>query len=147
MTAVEDCLRLPTLQEVHMGTMQIPLSMLNRHANINCLSFSGCPQMPDCSDDAYLQLKSLTVWGIGDFYWRFFSTWAKRHITGLHSMKCDYSIEQMILEFLGICSGTLNNLYIKLQAPCELTLPFSGLGVELTTYPQTQQHITSIREK
>ena len=113
--AVEDCLRLPMLQEVHIGIAEFPLSMLHNHANINCLSLSESPKTPEFNDSC-LQLKSLTI---EDFDYRPFSTWAKRHIIGLHSLKCEYSNEKLVLDFLEICSGILNNLDITLQSPCE----------------------------
>ena len=122
-TAVEDCLRLPTLQEVHIGDLQFPLSLLNNHANINYFSLSDSLQLPDFPDDTYLTLKSLAVEDMDHpNYCTFFSTWAKRRITKLQSLKCDYdhSNEQMILEFLEICSGTLNDLDLRLQSPCEV---------------------------
>ena len=42
-TAVENCLHLPTLQEIHVGNMFFPLSMLDNHANINYFPLSGPP--------------------------------------------------------------------------------------------------------
>jgi hypothetical protein len=125
-TAVEGCLRLPTLQEVHIGTLDFPLSLLNTHANINYFSLSGSPQMPDCTDDHCLPLTSLKVEGIDGRYSAFFSTWAKSHIIKLHSLRCDYSREKMILELLENCSGTLNNLDLTLKSPCEVSSCFYG---------------------
>jgi len=120
--AVENCLRLPTMQEIHIGTDLIfPLSLLNKHADITCLSFSALPQMPDQPDDTYppLQLKSLIFGCLHDKYYDSISTWTKPHITTLRSLQCGYSREQMILEFLDVCSGTLNNLDLEVRAPCE----------------------------
>ena len=120
--AVENCFRLPTLQEIHISTSLIfPLSLLNKHADITCLSFSAHPQIPDRPDDIYppLQLKSLKIASLHDEYHNSISTWTKPHITTLRSLQCDYSSEEMILEFLDVCSGTLNNLDLEVRAPCE----------------------------
>jgi len=40
-TAVVNCLHLPTLQEIHVGSMFFPLSILDNHANINYFPLSG----------------------------------------------------------------------------------------------------------
>ena len=39
--ALENCLDLPTLQEIHVGNMLFPFSMLDIHANINYFLLSG----------------------------------------------------------------------------------------------------------
>jgi hypothetical protein len=120
-TAVEDCLRLPTLRLVHVGDLQFPLSMLNSNAHIDFFSLSQSLQMPDFPDDtdSHLQLKSLVVEDIETKYRPSFSTWAKRHIVNLQCLSCDYSDDQTVLELLQVCSGTLNNLELKIQSPCE----------------------------
>ena len=119
-TALENCLHLPTLQEVHVSALYFPLSTLDNCANINCFSLSGSPKMPDCSDDIaiYPQLKSLSFEDIDDEDTSF-TSWAKQDIVKLRSLKCGYSSEPMILEFLEICSDTLINLDLTLgHSPC-----------------------------
>ena len=125
-TAVENCLRLSTLQRLHVGELDFPLSILEKNVNINCFSLSGYPKIPDCSDDTNLQLTALSFDGI-NFTPPFtnFTTWAKRHITNLQSLKCNYSDEKIILELLEVCSDTLNRLDLLLELPCELSSCFS----------------------
>ena len=120
--AVENCFFLPTMQEIQIGsTLTFPLSLLNKHAHITCLSFPARPQMPDRPDDIYppLQLKSLIFAWFHRNYYDCISTWTKPHITTLRSLQCEYSSEQVILELLNVCSGTLNNLDLEVRAPCE----------------------------
>ena len=120
--AVENCFLLPTMREIQIGTFLIfPLSLLNKHAHITCLSFFAHPQIPDQPDDIYppLQLKSLIIASLHNEYYDSISTWTKPHITTLRSLQCEYSSEQMIIEFLDVCSGTLNNLDLEVRATCE----------------------------
>ena len=120
--AVENCFLLPTMREIQIGAfLTFPISLLIKHAHITCLSFFAKPQMPDQPDDIYppLQLKSLKIAGLHDEYCDSISTWTKPHITTLRSLQCEYLSEQMIIEFLDVCSGTLNNLDLEVRAPCE----------------------------
>jgi len=112
--ALEDCLRLPTLQEVHFGNISFRLSMLDNHANINYLSLSRPPEFePEYLETSYPQIKSLAFEGF-KYYHRgdCFATWAKRHVTQLQSLKYDLSCHKMISYVLDVCSDTLENLYI-----------------------------------
>ena len=122
-TAVENCLRLSTLQGLHVGELDFPLSILDKNVNINCFSLSGYPIIPDCSDDTNLQLTALSFDGILNLARPFtnFTTWVKRHISNLQSLKCNYSDEEVIFDLLGICSDTLNRLDLLLELPCELS--------------------------
>ena len=128
-TAVENCLQLQTLQEVHIGNISFPLSILDNHANINYLSLSGPPGIePGCPETIYPQIKFLALEGFDHGYSDVFLTWAKRHIVGLLSLKYDFSCHGMIFEVLGICSDTLENLYLCLHregTPCQLSSHFT----------------------
>jgi len=83
--AVEGCLRLPTLQEVHVCCSDFPLSTLDNHANIDCFSFSGTPQLSEFGDATYPHLRTLSVENFhcqrGDQM--IFSAWAIQHIVKL----------------------------------------------------------------
>jgi len=115
-SAVENCFHLLTLQEVHVGDMYFPLSMLDNHANINYLSLSGPPEIePVYLKTTYPQIKSLAFERFEHRYSGIFRTWAKQHIVGLQSLKYDLSCHKIILDVLEICSGTLENLYLCLQ--------------------------------
>ena len=117
-SALENCLHLPTLQEVHIGDMSFPLSMLDNHANINHLALSGPPKIePEYLETTCPQIKSLTLEGFECDRSQAFRTWAKRHIVGLQSLKSDLSCSEIILDVLKICSNTLENLYLCLQRP------------------------------
>jgi len=110
-TAMENCLHLPTLQEVHVGDMSFPLSMLNNLANINYLALSGPPKIESqCLETTFPQIKSLALQGFEHRSSSVFRTWAKRHIIGLQSLKYDLSCYQIILDVFKICSDTLENL-------------------------------------
>ena len=124
-TAVEDCLCLPTLREVHVRNMLFPLSLLDNLVNVDRFSLSGSPQIHDCQADTYPQLQSLSVHRIGDHKLASFITWAKQRILKLQSLECDYySDEQIIFDLLEICSDTLDNLDLNLEhcylQECEL---------------------------
>ena len=129
-TAMGDCLRLLTLQEVHVHNFDFPLSMLDGHANINCFSLYGPPQVADRPNNTYPQLKSLSFGYVEHL--DFSSTWAKQRIVELQSLACDY-FESMISEFLEICSDTLDDLDLNLECGgCESSLRFYDLhNVEL----------------
>ena len=124
-TAVENCLHLPTLQEVHVGNLSFPLSLLDDHPNINSLSLSGPPKAEsEYLETTYPQIKSLSFEGFEHHYSNVVRTWAKRHILELQSLKYDLSCHRLILEVLQTCSNTLENLYLCLQrrgTPCELS--------------------------
>jgi hypothetical protein len=125
-TAVDDCLHLQTLQKLCAGVLHFPLSMLDNHPHVTCLSIDTAPHVPDCLESTYPQLKFLSVVNLDDAYVVSFSNWAKQHIGKLESLKCeisDYSSERMVSEFLEICSDTLTCLDICLDGPsfpCEL---------------------------
>jgi len=118
--ALENCLCLPTLQEVHIGNISFPLSMLDNHANINYLSLSHPPQVePEYLETTYPQIKFLALGGFDNRSNDFArATWAKRHITQLQSLKYDLSCNEMISPVLDVCSDTVENLYIDLYR-CE----------------------------
>ena len=124
-TAVEDCLCLPTLREVHVRNVLFPLSLLDNLVNVDCFSLSGSPQIHDCQADTYPQLQSLSVHTIDNHDLASFINWAKRRILKLQSLECDYySDEQIIFDLLEICSDTLNNLDLSFEhrylQECEL---------------------------
>ena len=119
--AVENCIRLPTLQRLHIGKLMFPLSILDEHLNINCFSLSGTPQIPVCSEGINPQLTAVSFDFIHDPHIVSFITWAKRHIFKLQSLKCDYSNEELISELLEICSHTLHNLDLQVEQVCKLT--------------------------
>ena len=121
-TAVENCCLLPTTQEIHIGrSLTFPLSLLTKNPHVTCLSFLAYPEMADQPDRIYppLQLKSLRLTWTHHTFYDYICTWTKPHITTLRSLQCQYSSQKMVLEFLDVCSGTLNNLDLELQAPCE----------------------------
>ena len=115
--AVEDCFRLPTLRELHIDRYisNFPVSMLDNHANIDCFSLCGTPEVSEVADTTYPQLKLLSVTG---FYAQrhhiSFGAWAKPRITRLQSLKYDYSSDETLLELLEICSDTLTTLDLTL---------------------------------
>jgi len=122
---VEGFLLLPTLHSLHIDGQQFPLSIPDNNPNIDCLSLSGSHEIPHGPDDAdaYLQLKSLIIKDCVDAsFWN----WAKRRIFKLQSLQCDYSNENMFLEALEICSGTLNDLDLKISSPCKVSSLFFG---------------------
>jgi hypothetical protein len=132
-SAVEDCLHLPSLQELHVGRLNFPLSILNKHTNINLFSLTGIPQIPKYSDATYPQLKSLSVEGITSYHRRPFITWAKQCIGNLQSLKYDY-LEggETGSDLLKGCSDTLEILYISfIQSPqfCELSPCFLDVAL------------------
>jgi len=115
--AVEDCLRLPTLRELHIDRYidDFPVSMLNNHANIDCFSLCGTPEVSELPDTAYPQLKSLSITGFYEQHHHIsFSPWAKPRITRLQSLQYDYSGDDTLLELLEICSDTLTTLDLTL---------------------------------
>ena len=119
-TALEGCFQLPTLQKVYVCNLAFPLSLLGTNPNVNFLILSGLPQIPASSNDPFPQLKSLSFDRIHGPPLRSFSNWAKRHITNLQSLKCDY--EEVVSELLEACSDTLENLDIDfnlLTTECE----------------------------
>ncbi len=133
--AVKDCLHLLTLQEVHVsGFLDFPLSTLDSHANIDCFSLRGPPQISEFADTTYPQLKSLSVEGFhSQHHHTYFSAWAIQHIAKLQSLKydysIDYSIDETIPKLLEICSDTLNNLDLNLEdsigSECESSVVIS----------------------
>ena len=127
-TAVRICLYLPTMQEVYIGALRFPLDVLSTNTNIKCLSLSGPSEISDYQDgtDAYPQLESLTVEDIDEHLCEPIWDWAKPYVVKLHSLKCDYSSvgETMLLEVLQICSGTLNNLDLRLEPLCGVSSRF-----------------------
>jgi hypothetical protein len=126
-TAVEGCLYLPTLEEVHVGHLeQFPLSILDNHTNINLFSLSTTPKIPEYSETIYPQLKSLSVQEINPYCYKPFSTWANRHIGNLQSLEFNCTdCELTGLDLLKGCSDTLENLYIIFWSNiCELHLVF-----------------------
>jgi len=122
---LESFLRLPTLHNLHFDGRQFPLSILYNYPNIDCLSLSKAPEIPVGPDDAnaYPQLKSLVI---KDYLYASFWNWAKRRIIKLQSLQCKYSNEKIFLEALEICSGTLNDLDLKISSPCEASSLFLG---------------------
>jgi len=138
-TALENCFHLPTLQEVHVGDMSFPLSMLNNYANINYLALSGPPKIePEYLETTYPQIKSLALEGFEHHYTEVFRTWAKRHIIGLQSLKYDLSCHQIILDVLEICSDTLENLHLCLHrqgTPRKFVISF-GISIVLNSSRQ-----------
>ena len=115
-TAVENCLHLPTLQEVHVGDMSFPLSTLDNHANINYLSLAGPPEIePLHLEITHPQIKSLALEGFQLHDSEVFRTWAKRHILELRRLKYDFSCPEIILEVFKICGDTLEILYLYLH--------------------------------
>jgi len=129
--ALEGCLCLPTLQELHIDHYinDFPVSMLDSHANIDCFSLYGTPKIFTVADTTYPQLKSLSITG---FYLNenhiSFGAWAKPRITRLQSLKYDYSSDHTLLELLEICSDTVSILDITLgddvDCQCE---PFASV--------------------
>ena len=122
--ALDGCLRLPTLQEVTIDRLHFPISMLNDIPNITRLALmSKTLDLSDCGDTPFPQLESLSVYDIDRRYSPSLNTWLKCHIVKLRSLTCDYLNlgAQSILELLGICSDTLENLDIVLKplSPCE----------------------------
>src|SRR5260221_3471132 len=118
-TAVEDYLRvgLPTLQEVHVGQLDFPLSILDKNTNINRFSVSITSQIPGYPgkypDTIYPQLKSLSVRGINYDSYRPFSTWASQRIGNLRSLELDCTDHvETGLDLLKGCSDTLEYLHI-----------------------------------
>ena len=106
---------LPPLADPAGGTCWryvFPLSMLNNLANINYLALSGPPKIESqlCLETTFPQIKSLALQGFEHRTSSVFRTWAKRHITGLQSLKYDLSCYQIILDVFKICSDTLENL-------------------------------------
>jgi hypothetical protein len=139
--ALEDCLRLPTLQEVHMCCWDFPLSTLDNHPNIQYLAFSGTTQFSELADTTHPHLKFLSV---ENFYQpddlTISSIWAEKHTTKLQSLKYDYSSNAPILELLKYCSDTLSNLDLTLtgykQAGCESEFLIFGLLLNTSQLPQ-----------
>jgi hypothetical protein len=116
-TAVEDCLYLPTLWMVDVGDMSFPLAMLDSHVNIDSLSLSGFPQIPESTDSPCSQLKSLEFTGMSRSNYKLvpFISWAKQHIVKLQALKYDFSSDHTIIEELfKTCSDTLSNLALSL---------------------------------
>lgn len=112
--ALEDRLNLPTMREVHfVGGQGVPYSFLGNSENIEHLSRSESfpAEGPDefCASTVP-QLKSLTL------SMRSISspllTWLKLHSKELRSLKCSLSSVEEMVELFGVCSGTLNKLYI-----------------------------------
>jgi len=119
--AMEDCLRLPTLRELHIDSYckNFPVSMLDNNANIDCFSLRGTPKVSDVADSntTYPQLKSLSITGFHEsrFHHIPFGAWVKPRITRLQSLKYDYSSDNTLLDLLEICSDTLTTLDITLD--------------------------------
>ena len=128
--ALAECLRLPTLRVVHVDDLYFPLSMLDANDNMKELSFSRSSSfsMADRPDDNNppFQLTSLKIKNIDPGYRTFFTTWAKQHITKLQSLKCCYLYDwdELIFEFLKVCSDTLIDLDIELRLPCNASFFF-----------------------
>ena len=114
-TAVENCLCLPTLREVHVGNTSFPLSTLDNHANINYLSLAGPPEIePLDLKTTHPQIKSLAFEGFEHQESEFFCTWARQHILKLQKLKYDFSCHEIILEVFNICSN-IEDLYLCLH--------------------------------
>ena len=125
-TALEDCLRLPTLQEVHIANLpRFPISILNDMSNITRLSLSESLERSICSDGSFPQLKSLSLSRFDLDSLPFSFTWAK-HMK-LQSFAFDYSNEEIVERFLRICSDTLENLDFGMGALCKLQFRFGCL--------------------
>ena len=116
---IEGCLCLPTVRELQVGLTEFLLSLLGTNSNINSLSLSGYPQIPDSSDHAFPQLKSLSVSRLYSPV-QSFSAWAKRLVGSLQSLKYDCISEVFILELPGTCSDTLENLDIDFKTSHDL---------------------------
>lgn len=133
---MEDCLRvgLPTLQEVQIGRLDFPLSLLDKNANINLLSLSVTPQIPEYLDKypgtttTYPQLKSLSVQRNKYGSYRPFSDWASQRIGNLRSL--EFNCVETGLDLLKGCSDTLEYLHIhfwSLRSTCEFSSCFRNL--------------------
>jgi len=115
--AVKDCLRLPMMRELHIDRYcdDFPVSMIDIHANIDCFSLCGTPEVSEVTDTTYPQLKSLSITGFySELHHIPFGAWAKPRITRLQSLKYDYSSDNTLLELLEICSDTLTTLELTL---------------------------------
>ena len=126
--ALEDCLHLPTLRELHVGQSDFPLSLLDEHTNINLLSLSENPQITEYLDTTYPQLKSLSV--AMTHHCGPFITWANPRIGNLQTLEFYYLDDEIFLNLLESCSGTLENLYINFvssSSTCELSSCFRHL--------------------
>ena len=110
--------KLSTLQRLHVGKLNFPLSLLN---NIKCFSLSGPLQIPECSDNTNPQLTALSFDDVSHDHLKFFIIWAKQHIVKLQTLKCNYLSVRMISEPLEVCSDTLNTLDFWFKASCELS--------------------------
>jgi len=133
-TAVEDCLHLPTLQELHVGQLNLPLSILDKNANINLLSIFGNPQITEYPDATYPQLKTLSVHGIDYSFIRPLVTWANQRIGNLQSLEIDCAQSEKTLAFLEACSDTLENLHVTFWSPASELSPV--LGFSVAEYPR-----------
>ena len=122
-TALEDCLRLPTLQEVHINYIHFPIFVLNDIPNITRLSISHSLETLVCSKSPFPQLESLSLYHIDSKYRPYLIAWGKHHIAKLRSLTCDYSDENFVLELVRICSDSLESLDISMVPPSGSELP------------------------
>jgi len=155
--AIEGCLHLPSLKEVHVGCFDFPLSTLDDHANIDCFSFSGTPTISEFADATYPHLTYLSVedpFFDKSGYPIIFNSWAKQHIAKLQSLKCDYPSDETTLELLASCSDTLNNLDLSLtgsiSSECESSLVAYHSDIEsfipvATTYELKKRYLSPDR--
>ena len=134
-TALEDCLRLPTLQEVHIANLpRFPISILNDMSNITRLSLSESLERSTSIDCPFPQLKSLSLSAFDLHNLSLHLTWAK-HMK-LQSFAFDYSNEEIIEKFLRICSDTLENLDCSMGAHSLCELPFRFGCLNQAEYPR-----------
>lgn len=121
--ALEDCLRLPALQEAHFVKLQLPISE-SALPNITHLSFTGLGslQPSGCTDSPFPQLESLSVSTIYPPL-----GWVK-HLE-LQSLTCHYSNEKIVEKWLRICPNTLTTLdfCMGIYSICGLPLHFEVL--------------------
>lgn len=113
---------LPALQEVHVGDMAFPLSILNGHSNITRLALSRCNGSLDGTDSPFPQLESLFADGC---YWNCLKKWGKHHFAKLQSLTHGYSTEDFS-KFVGICSDSLEDLDVNMcsTSPCQFPFHF-----------------------
>ena len=122
--AMADCLRLPTLQEVHFGDIGVPLSILEGRANITRISLSRYIQPFDGPHRSeFPQLESLFADNFPSHIWDCLMKWGKRHLVKLQSVTHQYSGEKF-LELLGICSNSLRDLDVIMPSGSICQLPF-----------------------
>ena len=107
--ALEDCLSLPTLKELHVDGGRFPISLLNNCKNISHLSLQGSlDPTSQNAEFALLPLKSLSLGAyisVGCL---------KRHIKQLWSLKYKVGYLDTLLKLLEGCRRTLNKLEVNL---------------------------------